>query len=57
MRTLLDKLLKKEWFQGLLIFLPFTGIINPYWYVFLFLVYFFVGTWYIGSNWMSRGDE
>lgn len=47
MRTLLDKLLKKEWFQGLLIFLPFTGIINPYWYVFLFCVYFGVGAWYI----------
>lgn len=47
MRTLLDKLLKKDWFHGLLIFLPFTGIINPYWYVFLFCVYFGVGAWYI----------
>ena len=41
------KLLLKPWFLGLVLFLPFTGIINGYWYVGLFICYFIVFGYYI----------
>jgi hypothetical protein len=46
MRNWIKFLSTKKWFLPLVLFVPFTGIISPYWYVLVFLVYFFVGAWY-----------
>jgi hypothetical protein len=42
----MKKLLEKKWLQALIVFLPFTGMINPLWYAILFFIYFVVGGWY-----------
>lgn len=42
----MKELLKKKWVQALIIFLPFTGIINPAWYTSLLFAYFIVGGYY-----------
>ena len=42
----MEKLFKNRWAQALAVFLPFTGIISPYWYFILIVGYFLVGGWY-----------
>ena len=34
-----------KWIKALIVFLPFTGIISPAWFVILFSLYFVVGGW------------
>jgi len=46
MKKLFSSLIEKKGVQALLLFLPFTGMINPVWYTILFLLYFFIGAWY-----------
>jgi len=46
MKKMFLRLIEKKGVQALLLFLPFTGIINPGWYVIMFMVYFLVGGWY-----------
>ena len=43
----MKKLWSKKWFKALVIFLPFTGIIHPAWYVSLFGLYFLIGGYYL----------
>ena len=46
MKKLFLRLIEKKGVQALLLFLPFTGIINPVWYAIMFMAYFIVGAWY-----------
>lgn len=43
----MKKLWQNKWIKALVIFLPFTGIIDPAWYTILLSVYFVVGCWYL----------
>ena len=50
MKKWYDYLLKKDWFKGVIIFLPFTIIANPFWCAFLFMLYVGVGVWYVYTH-------
>ena len=41
--------LSKTWVKGVIIFIPFTGIISPVWYVFLVFAYFIGGIIYLNK--------
>jgi hypothetical protein len=40
MKNVFEDLFKKKWGVGLILLLPFTGIINAGWFVILFFIYF-----------------
>ena len=46
MKKMFLRLIEKKGVQALLLFLPFTGIINPVWFGVMFMAYFIVGAWY-----------
>jgi hypothetical protein len=43
----MKKLWSKKWGKALIVFLPFTGIIEPLWWVLMLFVYFAIGGWYL----------
>ena len=46
MKKLIEVIKTDKRLQGLMLFLPFTGIIKPEWYVLLLVTYFIVGGYY-----------